>query len=425
MVYVHIPFCRSRCLYCGFYSNACQPPEGFIDELCAEALRRRDEIAASSAVNTLYIGGGTPSVLPLADLGRIADACGGRYYREWTVEVNPDDVTPGYARGLRELGVNLVSMGVQSLDDDMLRWMRRRHDADGARRAFRALRDAGFDNISVDIIFGINGLSMGLLRSTLSEILSWQPEHISAYQLSIDDDSALRELNRTGEYCEMDQDDSADQYDCICAALSSAGYDHYEISNWARPGYAAVHNSAYWARQPYVGLGPGGHSLLSDNMDIIASILPRLTQLNTFEGVMYPTAFVPETATVVTKPAWKPRNPAYVPSEFSFHLPAFGLRTWNSKDLSSWTTGGELLTLRELWEEDLMLGLRTAEGIPERLLKDYPPEDEDNYTPGEYIADPLRNYHLLVPSAIPGNLRIPESLWLTADDIISSFLELS
>lgn len=425
MVYVHIPFCRSRCIYCGFYSNVVAPGSAFVDEICAEAIRRKDEIAATSAVNTLYIGGGTPSVLPLADLGRIADACGGRYYREWTVEVNPDDVTPSYARGLRELGVNRVSMGVQSLDDGMLRWMRRRHNAEGARNAFRLLREAGFDNISVDIIYGINGLTQEMLQATLEEIISWQPEHISAYQLSVDDASALRELNRKGEYIDLDEDDCCAHYGYVCTALAAAGYEHYEISNWALPGHRAVHNSAYWTRQPYVGIGPDAHSLLPDNQEIVASTLPSLTQLNTFEGVVTPSAFIPETSTVITKRAWKPANPSYFPSEYVFHLPPCGLRTWNSKDLSAWTTGGELLTLRELWEEDVMLGLRTIEGIPQTLLTNVPPEDEDNYTPGESLPNPQRYIDRLVPSAVPGHLRIPEDLWFTSDDTISGILDLS
>ena len=373
MVYVHIPFCRSRCIYCGFYSNTVAPGPEFVDELCAEALRRKDEIAATNSVNTLYTGGGTPSVLPLADLGRIADACGGRCYREWTVEVNPDDVTLQYARGLRELGVNRVSMGVQSLSDDILRWMRRRHDADGARRAFRSLRAAGFDNISVDIIFGINGLSLEMLRATVEEILSWRPEHISAYALSVDDGSALGRLCNEGKYCEVDGDD---HYDYVCSALASAGYEHYEISNWALPGRRAVHNSAYWTHQPYVGLGPGAHSL---------QVLP----------------------------------PDCV-------MASDNRRKWNSRSLSGWTVEGEeVLTDRELWEEKMMLGLRTADGIPQKLLTAVPLEDEDNYTPGESLPNPRRYIDKLVPSAIPGNLRIPEDLWYTADDIISGLLDLS
>ena len=226
MIYVHVPFCRSFCLYCGFYSECVEPTEDYVAAVCREATARRAEIAASAAVDTLYIGGGTPSVLPLEFIGRIADACGSRRYKEWTVEVNPDDVTREYALGLRELGVNRVSMGVQSLDDGMLKWMRRRHSAVGARRAFSFLREAGFDNISVDIIYGVNGMSLEMLKATVQEVLEWHPEHISAYHLSIDDNSDLRELNKVGKYIEIDDDESQVQYKFVCSALAAAGYEH-------------------------------------------------------------------------------------------------------------------------------------------------------------------------------------------------------
>lgn len=340
MIYVHVPFCRSFCTYCGFYSERACPNEDFIHEICDEALRRRDEIAATAAVDTLYFGGGTPSVLPLSYLGRIADACGGRRYKEWTVELNPDDVTPEYARGLRELGVNRASMGVQSLDDGMLRLMNRRHDSDGARRAFGALREAGFDNVSVDIIFGVGGMTDTMLEATVREILEWRPEHISAYQLSIEEGSALEELLRTGRYTELPDEYCARQYYLICSLLHDAGYEHYEISNWALPGHRAIHNSAYWTRAPYIGLGPGAHSLIDNK------------------------------------------------------------RSWNSEGLSGWISSGEVLTAEQIREEEIMLGLRTADGVPAELLAG----------------------GVLVPSVVPGRVRIPEDRWFVADDIIASLI---
>ncbi|MBR5042797.1 MAG: radical SAM family heme chaperone HemW [Bacteroidales bacterium] len=329
MVYVHVPFCRSFCTYCDFYSERACPSRSWVDEVCREARSRRDEIAATAAVDTLYFGGGTPSVLPLEYLGLIADACGGRNYAEWTVEVNPDDITPEYARGLRALGVNRVSMGVQSLDDGMLRWMNRRHSADGARRAFRLLRDAGFDNISVDVIFGISGLTTSMLESTLKEILDWRPEHISAYQLSVEEGSALADLVRKGRYTDLPDEECSAQYYLICRLLEDAGHEHYEISNWARPGFRAIHNSAYWTRAPYVGLGPGAHSLSRTGVSEV--------------------------------------------------------RSWNSECLSGWTPESEVLTEEQIREERIMLGLRTAEGIP-------------------------------------GYGRIPEDKWFVADSIIAGLV---
>ena len=337
MIYVHVPFCRSFCTYCDFYSERACPTEEYVAGVCREAEARKDEIAPAAAVDTLYIGGVTPSGLPPAVLGRIADACGGRKWQEWTVEVNPDDITPEYAAALRALGVNRVSMGVQSLDDGMLRWMNRRHDSSGARAAFRCLRAAGFDNISVDIIFGVGGMSSEMLEATVREILDWRPEHISAYQLSVEEGSALGSMVRDGRYTELSDESCAAQYYLVCRLLSAAGYDHYEISNWALPTRRALHNSAYWTRHPYVGLGPSAHSLGNN------------------------------------------------------------VRSWNSEVLVGWTAEREVLTEEEIREEKVMLGLRTADGIPERY-------------PG------------LVPSDVPGRWRIPEEKWFTADDIISSLL---
>lgn len=371
MVYVHFPFCKSFCKYCGFFSQRACPTEGWVDEVCAEAESRRAEMAASAAIDTLYFGGGTPSVLPSSWLGRIADACGGRRWREWTVEVNPDDVSLAYAASLRALGAGRVSMGVQSLDDAMLRWMNRRHDAACARRAFEALRSAGFDNISVDIIFGINGLEDSVLESTVREILAWKPEHISAYQLSLDEGSALGALASEGKYAELPDEACAAQYYRICALLAAAGYEHYEISNWALPGHRAVHNSAYWTRAPYVGLGPGAHSLDGNR------------------------------------------------------------RSWNSEDLSGWTRSGEVLSEEEIREERIMLGLRTADGIPApwlsfgnpvSLASSSTPASSASFGIDSSSASFLASTGNLIASAIPGNLRIPEDRWFTADDIIASLI---
>lgn len=312
MIYVHVPFCRSFCTYCDFYSEiACKGRdanayESYLSELVSEIDGRREEIAAASATDTLYFGGGTPSVLPLSVLERLLDALGNKAYEEFTIEVNPEDIVekgPEYLMGLRRLGVNRVSMGVQSLDDGILHWMNRRHNAAGARDAFRSLRMAGFDNISVDVIFGLSQLGEEQLSSTLSEILSWRPEHISAYQLSIEEGSALAAMVDDGRYAEATEEQCAEQYELICRRLREAGYLHYEISNWALPAHEAKHNSAYWTRQPYVGLGPGAHS---------------------FDGRR---------------------------------------RSWNSQELSGWKSEEEVLSSEEAREERIMLGLRTAAGI--------------------------------------------------------------
>ncbi len=322
MIYVHVPFCKSFCRYCDFYSElTCREPEeydGYIDEICAEARLRGGEIKESNEqLKTLYIGGGTPSVMPLRFFFDLKKALPEGPYKEFTVEVNPDDVVGrGYpfVRMLREVGVNRVSMGIQSLDDGLLRWMGRRHDSAAAMEAFRILRDGGIDNISLDIIFGIGGLTDEMLGSTLDGLVAMGPEHISAYQLSIEEGSQLAQDIKDGKYEELPDEQCAAQYKLICDRLREAGYRHYEISNWARPGREAVHNSAYWRRAPYVGLGPGAHSL----------------------------------ATIVDDSA--PGGLREV-------------RSWNSENLTGWTRSFEVLTPEEIREEKIMLGLRRAEGI--------------------------------------------------------------
>lgn len=322
MIYVHVPFCRSFCTYCDFYSElapACRAGEvpaftRWTEDICAEIEARRAEIDNTLSVNTLYIGGGTPSVLPPECLARIVDALGFGPYDEFTVEVNPEDLVekgPDYVSALTGLGVNRISMGVQSLDDGILRWMNRRHDAAGARKAFGMLPE-GICR-SVDLITGVPGMSEEMLQSTVDEVLSWRPEHVSAYQLGIEEGSALAGMIADGRIKEAPEEQCRRQYELLCSMLSAAGYHHYEISNWALPGHEAVHNSAYWTRRPYVGLGPGAHSL---------RIFPDGRQV----------------------------------------------RSWNSRRTAAWTVeGSETLSPEEIREEEIMLLSRTDRGpIPER-----------------------------------------------------------
>ena len=350
MIYVHVPFCRSFCTYCDFYSEVagCRSEQAFaryVDDLCAEAEARRDEIAASAGIQTLYIGGGTPSVLSLDCLQRIEECLkaaegslhSGRddNWQEFTIEVNPEDIVergPEYVEGLLKLGVTRISMGVQSLDDGILRWMNRRHSADGARQAWRIISGAVQGNSrldrSVDIITGVPGMSMEMLQTTVEEILTWRPEHLSAYQLSVEDGSALAKMIADGRAAEASEEDCRAQYDWLCSRLREAGYHHYEISNWALPGHEAVHNSAYWTRQPYVGLGPGAHSL---------------TYLDETGCPVRPGMTIETTG-------------------------ATQRRSWNSQKPSGWTEeGSETLTPEEIHEEAVMLLARTDRGpIPER-----------------------------------------------------------
>lgn len=267
----------------------------YADAVIAEIRDRQKELemnmSARDAVNTLYIGGGTPSVLPLDVLSRIVGAVSQterlslvteqlslvtepvevtvptELFDEFTVEVNPEDIVEKgleYVRGLLALGVNRISMGIQSFNDDILRWMNRRHDASRAVEAFRILRESGVLNISIDLIFGISQLTDEIWENTIEKALELSPEHISAYQLSIEEGSALAKMVADGRYVEASDEQCRRQYDFLCRSLRQSGYHHYEISNFAKPGFEAIHNSAYWRRVPYIGLGPGAHSLSGD-----------------------------------------------------------------------------------------------------------------------------------------------------------------
>ena len=417
MVYLHVPFCRSFCTYCDFYSEiACRERdaqlfEDFTAAVCAEASLRRDEIEATRDLNTLYIGGGTPSVLPPIHFKQIlAGLTGESPWAEFTVEVNPEDIVeqgPDYVRALLDLGVTRVSMGVQSLDDGILRWMNRRHDAAHARQAFRILRDAGVKNISVDLIFGLSQLSEATLTDTLGEIVAWRPEHVSAYQLSIEEGSALGKLVREGRYEEASQEQCAAQYRLLCDGLRAAGYGHYEISNWALPGFEAVHNSAYWTRHPYVGLGPGAHSFDGHTRSWNQKAIPEQRQLAP-ENVRLrrtPPIACGNGPLPLTKPARRENVPLQgttgVREQASLLATVFG---GNCRMLE----GQELLSDQEAREETVMLGLRTARGVAEGLLE------------ADKAAAMLADGRL---ERLPGGqIRIPENHWFVSDDIIADLL---
>ena len=278
-------------------------------------------------------------------------------YTEFTIEVNPEDIIdrgPEYVQGLLDLGVTRISMGVQSLDDGILRWMNRRHSADGARQAYRILRDPfaspGMTGVvhgeippcavSIDLITGVPGMTEEILEKTLEEVISWRPEHISAYQLSIEEGSALAKMIEEGRVTELGEEECRAQYELVCRRLAEAGYRHYEISNWALPGHEAVHNSAYWTRHPYAGLGPGAHSLIFYD----AALHPRRAK-GRFRAT---------------------EKAARIPALPVRKLP-LQRRSWNSQQLSGWTSEGENLSPEEIHEEEVMLLARTALGpIPEK-----------------------------------------------------------
>ena len=264
-IYVHIPFCASRCSYCDFFSTLClaDAGEAYVDALIAEARLRRDELQGA-AVKTLYMGGGTPSQLPLPLLERLVGGVREEFdlstVEEFTVEANPDDVTPAWCAALTLLGVNRVSMGVQSFEDDILRFIGRRHTAAQAVQAVENLRKAGIDNISIDLIYGLPGQTLESWSQSVKQALKLAPQHISAYGLAYEVGTRLWWHRERGEVVEVPEDQCLEMYRILVDELQTAGYEHYEISNFALPGYHSRHNSSYWNDTPYLGLGAAAHS---------------------------------------------------------------------------------------------------------------------------------------------------------------------
>ena len=445
MIYVHIPFCKSFCTYCGFYSETSSCYDRYVEALLGEIGSRKSEFDATMDVNTLYIGGGTPSVMPLPLLCRVVEALkdesGSRNFDEFTVELNPEDVIQrgeAYAEALLGMGVTRASMGVQSFDDVVLRWMNRRHDAETAVRAYRILEKSGFRNISIDLIFGLPELgpdsqtrhsdsflghsdSRPKHSDSLSERFSghrekdgyvtllderlWRetilraldisasgmlPSHISAYQLSVEPDSALDGMIADGRCREASEESCARQYEILCEELSAAGYHHYEISNFALPGMEARHNSAYWRHVPYVGLGPGAHSL---------SILPdghRCRSWNSPDLKLYLETFAP-----------------------------LGQRdTGCSGQRNAEYENLETLSPVQLGIENVMLGLRTSLGcpFPELVSACDRARLDSAISSGHLVPVPGSSELSGLEDGAAQYYRIPEKYFFISDGIISELL---
>ena len=297
-LYVHVPFCQTKCPYCDF--NTYQGIEGlmlpYLEALTAE-VSAWGRALGGPPVNTVFFGGGTPSYLPDGALGEILAAAGRAFSiradAEITVEANPGDLTPDKAAGLLAQGINRLSIGVQSLDSDLLNLLGRRHDADQAIAAFRTVSAAGFDNVNLDLIYGLPRQSLEQWRDTLQRLAGLEPAHISLYCLTVEEGTPLHRWVERGQMPTPDADLAADMYHYARELLGEYGYHHYEISNWSKPGPASAtgtatgsttetasktandsttgsaaialasrHNLAYWRNRPYLGVGPGAHSCL-------------------------------------------------------------------------------------------------------------------------------------------------------------------
>ena len=289
-IYIHIPFCRSRCIYCGFYSTtALDLRQRYVDALCREMEIRGTGCMISNdsldqgpvpPISTIYLGGGTPSQLSFEQLRQLFIYINKVYpltsTKEITIEVNPDDVTAEYASQLSQLPVNRVSMGIQTFDDQRLRFLHRRHTAHQAIEAVSILHAAGIRNLSVDLMYGFPGETLSEWQSDIDSALALNVEHISAYCLMVEEGTPLHRMlqqhNGDCPLCEqrselqgdcpqcVDEETERQMYYTLIDRLTAAGYEHYEISNFAKKGFRSRHNSSYWNGTPYIGLGAAAHS---------------------------------------------------------------------------------------------------------------------------------------------------------------------
>ena len=267
-LYLHIPFCKQACHYCDFhFSTNLSQKSTLVDAICTEIALQKDYLPTKT-LETIYLGGGTPSLLTASELGQLFETIH-RYFSvastaEITLEANPDDLTVDKLDQLRPF-VNRLSIGIQTFDDEMLRWMNRAHSAIEAERCIQLARDAGFETMSVDLIYGIPDQKRqrqpgGIWQTDLQKMLSLDVAHLSAYALTIEPDTAFGRWQQKGKLTALDENLAAEQFEELTKALAGAGYEHYEISNFAKPGQYARHNTAYWQRKAYLGVGPSAHS---------------------------------------------------------------------------------------------------------------------------------------------------------------------
>lgn len=263
-IYIHIPFCKSRCLYCDFFSTVGEEEKTrYLEAVCSE-LRMRSAELSGEKIETVYFGGGTPSRLTLEEWKMIFDVLNRIYgledCKEITLEANPDDLSFSYLSALRAFPFNRISLGVQSFDDRELRFLNRRHTAEQALQAIETARRAGYENISIDLMYGLPGQTSSAWKNNLQSAVSTEVPHISAYHLIYEEGTRLSRMREEGKIMPVDEDTSLRMFEQLMDCLTGHGFLHYEISNFARPGRLARHNTSYWKNIPYLGIGAAAHS---------------------------------------------------------------------------------------------------------------------------------------------------------------------
>jgi oxygen-independent coproporphyrinogen-3 oxidase len=268
-IYIHIPFCRQACFYCDFhFSTNLRPRVEMVSALSQELEQRKDYLGGEK-IETIYFGGGTPSLLTETDFQRLFETLH-KHYRidqgaEITLEANPDDLTENALASLRKAGVNRLSIGIQSFNDEVLRALNRIHNGAAGQESVLRAQAHGFDNISIDLIYAIPQQNDALWMENIEQAIRLNPQHISSYSLTIEAKTMLGKWTQQGKFHPVNDDAAADQHDLLVTLLQDAHFEHYEVSNFARPGYRSRHNTSYWLGTKYLGIGPGAHSFEGDS----------------------------------------------------------------------------------------------------------------------------------------------------------------
>lgn len=275
-LYIHIPFCKSRCIYCGFYSTVhADWQQRYMDALCKEMTLRHIN---PKELRTIYLGGGTPSQLSTSQLRQIFRQLDGEEALEVTMECNPDDVTEEMVSAISDLPVNRISMGAQTFNADRLQFLHRRHTTEQVVLAVQRFRAVGISNISIDLMYGFPGESMTDWDDDITAALQLNVEHLSAYCLMVEEGTPLYQWVNKGDMVVCDEETQRAMYERLISRLTEAGYEHYEISNFAKPGYRSLHNSSYWNSTPYIGLGAAAHSFDGNNRSWNVSDLKKYAE---------------------------------------------------------------------------------------------------------------------------------------------------
>ncbi|MCR4994457.1 MAG: radical SAM family heme chaperone HemW [Bacteroidales bacterium] len=416
-IYIHIPFCRSRCAYCDFYSTTCeQEAASYVAALCREMTKRCLEIPRAH-IRTLYIGGGTPSVLSPNLLREILDHTYALFdidrHAEVTIEMNPDD----HLNFSLLPQVNRVSLGIQTFDERLLKLIRRRHDAGTAIRTVRDLQSQGIRNISCDLIYGLPTQTIEKWERDLDIVFNLDIQHLSAYALSYETGTTITRWRDEGRLEETSEELSAAMYRRLCQRAREAGFEHYEISNFARPDYYSRHNSSYWTGAPYLGFGPGAHSY--DGQCTRRANTPDLTRyLQYWNEDSRPlvdkltSKQVDELGPVVDKLTSKQVD------ELGPVVDEVGLTTIKPVEESEGIFRLEHLTPNERYNELVMCSLRTSQGIDLHTVQQQFGEKQLN----DLMSMARPHIHAQRLICANGKMRLSEQAIMTSDDIMSDLM---